>query len=214
MARSRDISKVLSSNTTLSNSYLTLASASTTYAPVASGGLVQIVPTSIASTGGSSSVSSNGVVTFTGTSIISLNGCFNSSYQNYRVIINFTPTTTGTLGLRFRANGSDNTVSNAYYFAGAYIYQQGSVTANSSNPASIGRVARYDGGTGFTAFDVMDPSTSGAATSTAGFSTGGGADWESLFNYFADGTYVFDGFSLIPSAGTITGKIRVYGYKN
>lgn len=178
------------------------------------GGLAKIVPTSVAVGSGSGSVDSNGTITFSGSSSVSLNSCFNSSYQNYRVIINFTPTTSGTLGFRFRANGSDNTNSVNYYWAGGYLYQQGSITSNSSNPTNIGRVARYDGGTGFTNFDVMDPFTNGSAKSTAGFSTGGGANWESLFTYYADGGYSFDGFSIIASAGTLTGKIRVYGYAN
>ena len=68
MARSRDISKVLSSNSTLatdaevSASYLTTASANALYAPVAAGGLVQITPTSVTATGGSGSISATGAV--------------------------------------------------------------------------------------------------------------------------------------------------------
>jgi len=177
-------------------------------------GLAKVIPSSVAVGSGTGSADSLGTVTFTSVSSVSLNNVFSSNYQNYRVVINFTPSTIGTLGFRFRANGTDNTngTPSGYYWAGAYLYQSGSVTSNSSNYNNIGRVARYDTGTGFTNFDVMDPYTYGSAKSTAGFSTGGGADWESLFNYYADGNYSFDGFSLIPSAGTITGKIRVYGY--
>ena len=203
MGRARDIANVLSSSTNIAlDSEL---------------GLSLITPTSIANTGGTSSISATGAVTFTSASAISLNGVFSSTYRNYRAIVNFSGSTAGTLGLRFRTSGTDNTngTPSGYYWAGGYLYQQGaSITSNTSNYNNIGRVSRYDTGAGATTFDIMDPFTSGAATSTFGFSTGGGANWESLMNYYADGAIIFDGFSLIASTGTVTGVIRVYGYRN
>lgn len=202
MGRARDLANILSSSGSVAlDSEL---------------GISLITPTSIANTGGTSSISTTGAVTFTSASAISLNGIFSSTYRNYRAIVNFSGSTAGTLGLRFRTSGTDNTngTPSGYYWAGGYLYQQGSITSNSSNYNSIGRVARYDTGPGATTFDIMDPFISGAATSTFGLSTGGGANWESLMNYYADGSIIFDGLSLIASTGTITGVVRVYGYKN
>ncbi len=96
MARSRDISKVLSSSTSIAlDNEL---------------GLSLITPSSIAATGGSGSISSTGKISFTSASSISLNGIFSSTYQNYKVLFQVTAPTSGVdLTLRLRASGSDLT---------------------------------------------------------------------------------------------------------
>ena len=79
MGRTRDVSKILTSNTSI----LTLASASTTYAPIAAGGLVQLIPSS--ATNGT--IAANGTVSFTSASIVSLDGIFSSTYEFYQINI-------------------------------------------------------------------------------------------------------------------------------
>jgi hypothetical protein len=49
-------------------------------------GLVSIVPTSVAVGSGSASVGANGAVTFTGVSSISLNSCFTSQFNSYKIV--------------------------------------------------------------------------------------------------------------------------------
>jgi hypothetical protein len=105
---------------------ITAATASASYAPVAAGGLVQITPTSIAATGGSGSISSTGAVSFTSASAISLNGCFTSSYQNYRILYIFAPSTSQSHTLRLRLNGTDASGSN-YNTKGLFSGTTGSV---------------------------------------------------------------------------------------
>lgn len=62
MGRARDIANVLSSSTNIAlDSEL---------------GLSLITPTSVATSGGSSTISATGAVSFTSASAISLNGCF------------------------------------------------------------------------------------------------------------------------------------------
>ena len=51
-------------------------------------GLAKIVPSSVAVGSGTGSANSLGTVTFSGASSVSLNGCFSSTYDNYRLMLN------------------------------------------------------------------------------------------------------------------------------
>ena len=108
MARSRDISKVLSSNTTLATdaevaaSYLTTASASTVYQTKATAGLTLLTPASIANTGGTASIGANGTVSFTSASAISLNDVFSATYTNYQIVIECDGSTSAQIRMRLR----------------------------------------------------------------------------------------------------------------
>jgi hypothetical protein len=198
MGRARDLANILSSsgNVALDSEM----------------GLTLITPTSIVATGGSGSISSTGAVSFTSASAISLNDVFSATYANYKVLL----TSSGggiTLTMRFRVSGSDNSTAN---------YNQQSLRATSTT---------IDGGrsTGQTSFVNIGGAASVEmplemtiiypfASAKTGISvyasnsddlsriTGAGG-------YF-DATTSFTGFSIISSAGTITGTVRVYGYKN
>jgi hypothetical protein len=135
MTRARDVSRLVTTppdiyatdTETSSAGYLTLSSASSTYlsqtsastiyAPVAAGGLVQIIPTSISNTSGTASISSKGLVTFNGVSSLSLNGVFTSTYKVYKIFwIGRHSATTG-CNMRLRASGTDNSASDHSYAA-------------------------------------------------------------------------------------------------
>jgi hypothetical protein len=214
MARSRDISKVLSSNTTLSNSYLTLSSASTTYAPVAGGSLVQIVPTTIANTGGTASISSIGTVSFSGTSSISLNNIFSSTYLNYRIVLNSTISGAGHMGIRLRSSGSDNSTSK--YYSG-YFYNNWSNNSTGVDDSGLTTswtrmgYTNYSGGFVNICYDIFEPQTTTRTTINALQSR------SDAVGVFLGGDYddvqQFDGITFIPSTGTTTGTVTVFGYK-
>jgi len=73
-------------------------------------GLTQVTPTSIANSGGSSSLS-GGAVTFTGVTSISLNGVFTSTYENYFVIATVTASAGTATKVRLGNAGTDTTTS-------------------------------------------------------------------------------------------------------
>ena len=101
MARSRDLSKVLSSNTTLA----TDAEVAATYQTQAGTGLKKIIPSSVAVGSGTGSADSTGKVTFSGVSSLTLNDVFTSTYDDY--VIKF----------RITSISADNQLS--YYFRSA-----------------------------------------------------------------------------------------------
>jgi hypothetical protein len=154
-------------------------------------------------------------VTFTTVSSISLDNVFTSRFSNYRIIFQTTAkSTNGSMYLRFRAGGSDDTNTN---------YNYGGVLGRTNETPA------YYGGTGqqlalfgfsntaqvFNSFDVINPQL---ALNTLFSSTGHGGDLSTWFSVNGSGNHFsatqFDGITFVPSTGTISGNVRVYGYRN
>lgn len=72
-------------------------------------GLVVMTPTSVATSGGSASINADGSVSFSSAYDVTLNGVFNSSYDNYMLSIVSYANTTGAYNyaVRLRSSGSD-----------------------------------------------------------------------------------------------------------
>jgi len=176
-----------------------------------------IVPSSVAVGSGSGSVGTSGAVTFSGASSVSLNDCFTSTYDNYRIVCHLTNTSTADgLNLRLRVSSADNTTSN---YNGARVESNASASANRYfvGSTSFDVNATDDGGVahGF----VLDLQAPFATNRTVGqiISMGqdSGANYSSRSGgYVFSATTSFTGFTIFPGSGTIAGTIRVYGYKN
>lgn len=178
-------------------------------------GLKPIIPSSVTIGSGSSSVSTLGTVTFTGSSSVSLNDVFSSTYDNYKIVLDYTASTTITLTCRLRVSGADNSTSN---------YHRQYLDGNSTT-ASAGRntgqtswtigAASASNRTSFTS-DIFNPFLSvvtGATSITSNEYNASASLGVSLYTLGFNATTSFTGFSLIPSTGNITGTVSVYGYK-
>ena len=201
MARSRDISKVLSSNTVLATD--------------AELGLSLITPTSVATNGGSATISSTGTVSFTSASAISLNNCFNASYNNYLVLYVASFGTVANTTVRLRNAGSD--LSSALYrYAHHYIATNADHTLDTGNTQTSGRVFSSNFNRHSVQITFFNPFLT--AKTQFDVQAGGGRD-ATVFSgsqYGSneyDATTSVDGFSLIFSQ-TGDGTVRVYGYRN
>ena len=178
--------------------------------------LVPMVPTSVAVGSGSATTSANGQVAFTGVSSVSLNGVFNSTYDNYRIL--FRPnaaSTTQNIAARFRVAGVDSSAS----YVENDIFNTGTSGVNSSQ---AGQTLIY-------VLQQNSPAQQEFAASTydiygpalAAPTVGHGAN---INVYVAPNSYLYlsqfrhavstayDGITFIPSAGTMGGTISVYGY--
>jgi hypothetical protein len=209
MGRTRDVSKILTSNTSI----LSLASASSIYQTIATTGLVEITPPTISVTGGSGSISATGVVSFTSASVISLNGIFSATYNFYKLVI--AGTSSGDVGFsgRYRLAGVDETGSN-YSMTGVY-------TNNAAGPSrtnTAGGTATEIGTLGANGFGCE-------VTFFNPFSTSHKKTYisHSFANYASDrdnriiggqynATTSYDSFTFYPSSGTFTGTISIYGF--
>ena len=172
-------------------------------------GLRLITPTSVV--GGT--IGASGAVTFSGASSVSLNGCFTSTYDNYKVLLSITSASTDvSLNTRFRTSGTDNSGATYNY------YNRNSTTSSGADTNTFARTQTSAVLNGVTTqaqnlvFDIFAPALSVITTITL-FSTISVGNMNVSTVCF-NNTTSFDGFSFYPNTGTITGTIRVYGYKN
>jgi hypothetical protein len=177
-------------------------------------GFVPITPTSISVGSGSASSAGNGQVTFTtvGTNL-SLNGVFSSTYDNYRLVFQTDHSTAANMNLRFRASGTDTATG---YYWNLVDYYSNNVLVDYANGNNVTSITLNDNGVvevGLV-FDIINPF---AAKKT--LVSGQYNNWmtstvraQSGLNFATQsGTTTFDGITFLPSTGTITGKVSVYG---
>jgi hypothetical protein len=206
MGRTRDVSKILTSNTSI----LSLASASATYAPISSTGLVLIKPSTVVN----GTDNGKGTVSFSAASTVSLNDVFSSTYQNYKIIYTGNGTNDNAFNFRLRVSGSDNSTSN-YYYSGYFVESSStSITLTKGDPTTSFRI-----GVTTSDFDVIEITLVGPQTTDktsyvahCGYGLGTNEGGQSTEGGFFSGTTSFTGFTLIPASGTITGPVSVYGF--
>jgi hypothetical protein len=192
-------------------SFVYVASGTTWYsiAPNATApGLAIVTPTSIANSGGSASAS-GGAVTFTGVSSISLNGVFSATYENYRIVFTSTSGSTIQTSFRLRAAGSDN--SSSYFYN--LIEAGGGVSNSPATGATSARTGYAATTVSFNSFDVSQPFLSVVTNYAGNYLTQVG-NYTGLCAGGHNNAASYDGITFLPASSTLTGTVRVYGYKN
>ena len=172
-------------------------------------GLELITPTSVAGTGVTLTSST---VTFSAASAASINGCFSALYQNYKIEISITSSSQVVLQYRFRTAGTDNSTSN--YSNQLLVADSTTVIGartTSQNIGDLGQMVLSD----LSFFDItiyspFETAKTGMLVQNGSFV--GEAYMRNQVNVMKASTS-FDGISLIPVSGTITGTARVYGYR-
>ena len=177
------------------------------------GGLAKIVPTSVAVGSGSGSVDSNGNVTFSSASSVGLNGCFSSSYDNYRIIFNITNMSGLGDRIRFQLRANGSTTTSNYATNGFYWALNGVGNGLEGTQSSYIVVGYSAGASGYTnnISDIISPFAT-RPTNLIGLTVRSDAYAVTAAGLQSDSTS-FDGFTLSPlNVVNITGTIRVYGY--
>ena len=226
MGRARDISKVFSTSTALATdtevsafNYLTQSSASTVYQTKATAGLTLLTPTSIANTSGTASIGANGTITVSGVSSVSLNNVFNSTYRNYKIIVQVSsPSADDVLRLRWRKSASDSTTE--YYGMWSRTSAAATTGALNTNGESSVQLLTLDSANpntvyGFS-YDALNPFVS-TYTSLVGTALGIELNSAQYYGYAGAShhrvTETYDGLTLLTGSGaTVVGTISVYGY--
>ena len=207
MGRARDIANVLSSSTNIAlDSEL---------------GLSLITPTSITATGGSGSISTGGGVSFASASAISLNGCFSATYDNYKIVLSLSAMSAQTrVQARLRASGTDASGTDYHTYGIGIDNSMTTKTTNLNSTTSWGFAEgnATDGNLVISSIDLANPFLAAKTKGIeqyAGITSSGSAYALSmncqLFHNLATSC---DGLTIFPASGTITGSIRVYGYRN
>lgn len=147
--------------------------------------------------------------TFSAASSVSVNNCFSATYENYLFIINQTASANGNINMRMRAAGTDATSAN-YFWQGLYASNTTVVGGRSTGQTStqIGEHASSN-----TIYQVLVANPFTVAETRMRSCN---APYQTFYDIAAGFvlTTSFDGFTIFPSTGTISGTIRVYGYKN
>ena len=148
--------------------------------------------------------------TFTAASSVQINNIFTSGYANYRILYRSNPSTTQFQRFRLSTNGTPN--SSASYAEQNTDFTTGTTYTRGSgfDQADITFGSSGQDQSVTTVLDIFSPQES-AKTYWVGSS------FAFFRNTFVMGSFEattsFDGIQLYPSVGTMTGTIKVYGYK-
>jgi hypothetical protein len=179
----------------------------------AAAGLRMVVPSSVSVGSGSGSANAAGYVTFSGVSSISLNGVFNSTYDNYRINMDISGSTTIGMDFRLRASGTDSSAN----YSRQYIYGDGASLSSGrvTSVSAWGAIDVTSSTRGAVSYDIFNPFL---AKQTLMFGVNASrypsSTYLAINGYGHDTTNSYDGISFIPSTGTISGNISIYGYKD
>lgn len=175
-----------------------------------SGQIVQAVPTGI-----NSALVLVGSASPSAAATVSIDNCFTSTYDNYLVVSRLSRTSAGGINLRFRVGGVDATGAN-------YNYQAVQAGANSTGAGATFSTGRTSGlavgdsggvDNNSASITITSPALATPTNATSTTSYLNGTVIAIIGSYHSLST-AYDGITVFPTAGTITGEIRVYGYAN
>jgi hypothetical protein len=147
---------------------------------------------------------------FSGATSATINNCFTATYTNYLVVIEASASTAGFPLLRMRVSGTDSTVS--YNFAGYYISMSApALTAEGATSQSGMRLGAWGSFPYGASTTLFQPSAAAKTTYTC--LTQSAELFTRYFGGYHDVATAYSGCTLVPSAGTMTGNIRIYGYR-
>lgn len=156
-----------------------------------------------------------GGASFTAATSQSFNNVFTSTYQNYVMRINISSKSTNTVQcFRLRSGGVDYTTGN-YQSLGEYIQINGTGTAFTKFPNDV-YIVTSDTGNYEAEWHIMSPQlpqvTVFSKPQTA--FTYSGSFYASTGSGLLNTTGQYDGITVFPVTGTMTGNIRIYGIAN
>ena len=153
---------------------------------------------------------------FSGVSSQSFNNVFSATYKSYKIIVNVTSSVTGeNLNIRLRASGTDNSSAN-------YSVQRLTVTGTGTSSSRLNSQTSWifagylDGVSAETnIIELTNPFETNTSNGYIICTIDSNSNSSMEFRITSFGTNVttsYDGFTLIPISGTITGSVSVYGY--
>jgi hypothetical protein len=148
---------------------------------------------------------------------VSIDNCFTSTYENYRIIGAFTASTgSGNVTMKLRASSTDTSANYT-----SQLLQASSTTVSTALNAE-GTDEWYvvsfntTGKTSSFSMDVYRPQTAQITAMTSSglwVDVSGTIGLQTVVGRQSDATQ-FDGFTILFTSTNITGTIRVYGYRN
>lgn len=150
--------------------------------------------------------------TFSAQATVSINSCFGATFDNYLAIIRITGSTGAALNIRLRVSGTDASAGNYY---GQYLLASGAIvsSARATSATSAPTGAMRSDGPITQEIIFADPAK---AAQTGMLSREQDTDTGIALRFDANrlnDTTAYDGFTLYPDSGTMTGTVTVFGYR-
>lgn len=169
-----------------------------TVGPASAGGLVRL----------------SGETAFSAASSVTLDGVFTSTYRNYKIIINYTTSTT--TGLRFRVRASGSSVSTTTYNEQFILGSSTTISGDRGAATTSMALGHPTNGSFNASCEVMiyNIQTATPTTCVSTMIAHNGAYAQPLAGLYVNNNSnatSYDGFELITSSGNITGNYTVYG---
>jgi len=179
-------------------------------------GLILLTPTTVDTTGGSSTatISANGSVEFSACISLRLNSVFSADYDNYMVVMRSLGTTNGgpSIYARLSSSGSDSTSNYTWQFL---FGNGGSVGVGRSSTEGYFRLGMTDSNlrSGLIAWfygPYLSQPTAARGISVSGYSSASFIDYANTHSVSSQ----YDGVNIsVSSGGTISGRVAVYGMR-
>jgi len=149
---------------------------------------------------------------FSAVSSVSVNNCFSATYEAYRFLLYGASSAAQNVNFRLRVGGVDDSTANAYV---TQIVQGTSSTASAAQISDSFGVLTYQNtnmavGTG----DILRP----AVASPTFLIVNGGRNPSTIYtltsSIYHNQSTAYDGITILAGAGTLTGTLKIYGYKD
>ena len=149
--------------------------------------------------------------TFSAVSSQAISTVFNTNFNNYSIRFNFTSSAQTDMRLRMRSGSTDESSAN-YWFGAFYKSFAGAVLSNDNqSTTSTSFALAYNSTEWDFLANLFNPFGSTRTKFDAQLASNTGT-----VNYYHSGLYnattSYDGFTIFPVTGTITGSVSVYGF--
>jgi hypothetical protein len=149
---------------------------------------------------------------FSSVATASFDNVFTNAYTNYKIVLIARGSTNGRATLKFRKAAADISTG---YNSSFWYYDNTSGGTSGANVATYITFSDFNTATLCASLEVMNP-TAVAASNVQASVLGVSYQPSYTAGYTSGGTHLadaFTGFSILPSAGTMSGEIQVYGYR-
>lgn len=153
--------------------------------------------------------------TFSGAANPFINGCFSSTYQNYRILISISPSTTTNLRFRLRY-GTSTTENGLVYDRFGFSVVSGVLTnETTTNETSwwLGDMYNTTQTPLVAHFDLFNPNIANVHTNSLSMTWSSNSGRMLIAPIRVETNTQYTGCELYGDSGTLTGSMRVYGYR-
>jgi hypothetical protein len=149
--------------------------------------------------------------TFSAQAGVNVDSIFSSTYDNYKIILSTTGSASGELGIQFRTSGTTNTNSN--YYTQQLQADGTGITASRTGPETSGIILSKQNTVRCYAEIFLQNPFASVVTGAESLIINNAEGFCNLRYHVGNfsATTSFDGLRILPSTGTTTGTITIYG---